>query len=121
MEGRSARRPTISGMAGHVPPVMADGFPELVAEIDRLLDAADPSNPLRGTVAQLPYYGRCECTPTCNVILTAPAGSAGTLLVELELDGEAVIWLSLDPTATAIVEIEVLDPEALGLPAGCAG
>jgi hypothetical protein len=104
-------------MAGHVPPVMADVLPDLVAEIDRLLDAADPSDPLRGTVAQLPYYGRCMCIPTCNVILTAPAGSAGTRLVELERDGEAVIWLSLDPTATAIVDIEVLDPQGFDLPA----
>jgi len=35
-------------------------------------------------------------------------------MVELECDGEDVIWLSLNPTATAITDIEVLDGRDLG-------
>lgn len=96
-------------------PLMKVAFPDLVAEIDRLLHIADPSHPLAGTVGELRYHGRCVCTPTCGNILTAPAGSAGTHLVQLERDDEDVIWLSLDPACTAVVDIEVLDETGLGI------
>ncbi|MEU4234776.1 hypothetical protein AB0F17_61775 [Nonomuraea sp. NPDC026600] len=35
-------------------------------------------------------------------------------MVQLERHGEGVIWLSLDPSATAITDIEVLDGRDLG-------
>jgi hypothetical protein len=90
-------------------------FPDLVVEIDRLLRLDDPLHLLAGTVGALRYYGRCACTPTCGNILTAPAGSAGPYLIQLERDGEDVIWLSLDPTCTAVVDIDVLDGTGLGV------
>jgi hypothetical protein len=94
---------------------MAVAFPGLVAEIDRLLRTADPSHPLAGTFEALRYHGRCACTPTCGNILTAPAGSSGPYLIQLERDGADVVWLSLDPTGTSIVDIEVLDTSGLDL------
>jgi hypothetical protein len=33
---------------------------------------------------------------------------------QLQRDGEDVIWLSLDPTATTVTDIEVLDGRDLG-------
>jgi hypothetical protein len=92
---------------------MAEASPELVAEIDRLLRLDDPEHPLIGTVGGLRYRGRCTCTETCNNLLTAPAGSAGPYVAQLERDGTDVIWLSLDPTCTTVVDIEVLDPSGL--------
>nr|BFE65108.1 hypothetical protein GCM10020063_096340 [Dactylosporangium thailandense] len=94
---------------------MAEVFPTLAAEIDRLLRLDDPSHPLAGTVGSLRFYGRCPCTATCTNLLTAPPGSAGPYLVQLERDGMDVIWLSLDPTGTTVVDIEVLDRNGLGL------
>lgn len=100
-------------------PRMAEAFPELVAEIDRLLQLDDPAHPIAGTVGDLRYHGRCTCTTTCNNLLAAPSGSAGPYLVQLERGGVDVIWLGLDPAGTTVVDIEVLDPAGLGLsPAG---
>lgn len=88
-------------------PLLAEVFPDLVAEILRLLDPEDT-----GLVEQIPtlrYYGRCACTPTCPALLTAPQGSPTPYLCELEGQGEPAIWLSLDPTGAWVVDVEVLD------------
>jgi hypothetical protein len=106
----------ISGMADAALVRMVDAFPGLVAEIDRLLELADRSSPLVGTVGHLSYYGRCRCSPTCNILLTAQASSAGTFMIQLERDGTDVIWLSLDEACTAIVDVEVLDEAEFDLP-----
>ncbi|MFF5232671.1 hypothetical protein [Dactylosporangium sp. NPDC000521] len=95
-------------------PRMADVFPMLVAEVDRLLRLDDPSHPLAGTVGELRFYGRCTCAKTCTNLLTAPAGSAGPYVAPLERDGIDVIWLSVDPTGTTVVDIKVLEPTGLG-------
>ncbi|MGI5175263.1 hypothetical protein ACQEVZ_02900 [Dactylosporangium sp. CA-152071] len=94
-------------------PRMAEVFPRLVAEVDRLLRLDDPSHPLAGTVGGLRFHGRCACTETCTNLLTAPPGAAGPYLALLERDGVDVIWLSLDPTCTTVVDIEVLEPTGL--------
>ncbi|MER7282155.1 hypothetical protein ABT369_47780 [Dactylosporangium sp. NPDC000244] len=73
----------------------------------------DPEDPLAGTVGDLRYYGRCTCTETCSNPLTAPTGSAGPHLAQLERNGTDVIWLSLNPSGTTVVDIEVLDPSGL--------
>jgi hypothetical protein len=96
-------------------PRMADAFPKLVAEIDRLLKLSDPGHPLADAIGGLRYHGRCTCTQTCNNLLTAPMGSAGPYLAQLEREGADVIWLSLDPTCTTVVDIEVLDPTGLDI------
>ncbi|GAA0968218.1 hypothetical protein GCM10009555_013190 [Acrocarpospora macrocephala] len=88
---------------------LRDVYPHLTANIVALL-APDP---LAATVDALPYLGRCTCTPTCVNLLTAPPGSAGYDLIELERGDEPVIWLNLNPSRTAIVDIEVLDPREL--------
>ncbi|MBO4273026.1 hypothetical protein [Microbispora triticiradicis] len=95
-------------------PRLADVFPDLATEIITLLREQDENDPLADTVEDLLFYGVCTCKPTCTNLLTALRGSSGCWVVQLEHDGEDVIWLSLDPTATAITDIEVLDGRDLG-------
>ncbi|NUK52447.1 hypothetical protein HRW14_19610 [Streptomyces lunaelactis] len=85
-------------------PRLADVFPEIAAEIVRLLRKDDAS--LAETVHELRYYGHCLCRPGCQAVLTAPAGSAGTAVCQLEDDGEYMIWLSLDPAGNTITDVE---------------
>jgi hypothetical protein len=92
---------------------LVDVFPELAAEIIALL-RADGDTTLAGVVDGLLYHGPCTCSPTCANLLTAPVGSSGSSMAELERDGEVVIWLSLDPAGTTITAIEVLDGRDLG-------
>ncbi|WP_436527266.1 hypothetical protein [Actinoplanes sp. HUAS TT8] len=96
-------------------PLMSDAFPELVAEIDRLLGLDDPLDQLIGTVGVRRFHGRCTCTAGCGNILTALPGSPGPYVLGLERDGLDVIWLNLDPAGTDVVSIEVLDPSDLDL------
>ncbi|MGW2827664.1 hypothetical protein [Streptomyces sp. NPDC001286] len=93
-------------------PLLADVFPELTADILRLLGPDDTV--LIEQVPALRYHGVCTCTATCSNLLTAPQGAPAPYLCELMEHDESVIWLSLDPTATAIVDIEVLDGRDLG-------
>ncbi|MFE1849076.1 hypothetical protein [Streptomyces sp. NPDC059489] len=94
-------------------PLFADVFPELTADILRLLDPDDTV--LIEQMPTLRYHGVCTCTPTCRSLLTAPQGSPTPYLCELKENDECVIWLSLDPTGTTIVDIEVLDGRDLGV------
>ncbi|WP_329375090.1 hypothetical protein [Streptomyces sp. NBC_01483] len=93
-------------------PRLADAFPALATEIAELLRAE--GEPLAEVVADLPYYGPCTCTATCINLLTAPPGSSGSSMIQLERDGMDIIWLSLDPSRTTITDIEVLDGRDLG-------
>jgi hypothetical protein len=93
---------------------LADVFPDLAADIALLLRAEDEDHPLAGTIEDLLFYGPCPCSPTCTNLLTAPLGSSGTWVAPLQRDGEHVIWLSLNPSATAVAAIEVLDGRDLG-------
>lgn len=95
-------------------PLLVDVFPDLVADIVVLLHAEDEDDSLADTVETLLFHGVCTCTATCTNLLTAPPGSSGSWMVQLERNGEDVIWLSLDPSATAITDIEVLDGRDLG-------
>ncbi|MER6950710.1 hypothetical protein ABT294_42500 [Nonomuraea sp. NPDC000554] len=101
-------------MAAAHHPRLAEVFPGLAADIIALLRAEDEGDPLADTVEDLLFYGVCTCTPTCTNLLTALPGSSGFWVVQLERDGEDVIWLSLNPTATVITDIEVLDGRDLG-------
>jgi hypothetical protein len=92
--------------------LVAEVFPALTADILRLLNPDDAV--LIRQVPTLRYYGACTCTPTCHNLLTAPQGSPTPYLRELEENSEPVLWLSLDPSATIIVDIEVLDGRDLG-------
>ncbi|MGW1673442.1 hypothetical protein [Streptomyces sp. NPDC002324] len=93
-------------------PLLADVFPELTADILRLLDPDDTV--LIEQIPALRYHGVCTCAPTCRSLLTAAQGSPTPFLCQLEEHDEVLIWLSLDPTATVIVGIEVLDGRDLG-------
>ncbi|MFD5566509.1 hypothetical protein [Streptomyces cadmiisoli] len=93
-------------------PLFAETFPGLAADILRLLD--DDDAVLIEQIPTLRYHGVCTCTPTCRNLLTAPQGSPTPYLCQLDEHDEAVIWLSLDPTASVIVDIEVLDGRDLG-------
>ncbi|WP_328514042.1 hypothetical protein OHB25_51935 [Streptomyces mirabilis] len=70
-------------------PQLADAFPALASEIAELLRA--DGEPLAEAVADLPYYGPCTCTATCINLLTAPHGSSGSSMIQLERDGMDVI------------------------------
>jgi hypothetical protein len=94
-------------------PRFADAFPALATEIAELLRAE--GEPLSEVIADLPYHGPCTCTATCNNLLTAPPGSSGSSMIQLERDGMDIIWLSLDPSRTTVTDIEVLDGRDLGL------
>ncbi|GII52404.1 hypothetical protein Pth03_07930 [Planotetraspora thailandica] len=95
-------------------PHLVDVFPDLTADIIALLRVQNENDPLADAVEDLLFYGVCTCSATCTNLLTAPPGSSSSWMVELERDGESVIWLSLNPTATAITDIEVLDGRDLG-------
>lgn len=87
--------------------LFAEVFPELTADIVRLL--GDDAPVLIAQIRALRFHGVCTCTPTCRAFLTAPQESPTSYLCELEEHDEVVIWLSLDPTGSVIVDIEVLD------------
>ncbi|MEU1622691.1 hypothetical protein ABZ479_36030 [Streptomyces sp. NPDC005722] len=91
--------------------LFAEAFPELAADILRLLEP--DGGVLSEQVPTLRYYGVCTCSATCHNLRTSPQGSPEPYICQLEEDGEAVIWLNLDPTGTAIVDIEVLDGRSL--------
>ncbi|WP_214103426.1 hypothetical protein [Acrocarpospora catenulata] len=88
---------------------LSEVYPRLAANIVTLLD----TDPLAATVGDLPYFGRCTCTPTCPTLLTAPQGAQGPAVRTLEREGVDVIWLGLDPGRTSIAGIEVLDDAEL--------
>ncbi|MER6266103.1 hypothetical protein [Streptomyces sp900105755] len=94
-------------------PRFADAFPALATKIAELLRAE--GEPLAEVIADLPYCGPRTCTATCNNLLTAPPGSSGCSMIQLERDGMDIIWLSLDPSQTTVTDIEVLDGRDLGL------
>ncbi|WP_066360624.1 hypothetical protein [Herbidospora mongoliensis] len=85
-------------------------YPRLARTIADLLLA----DPLAATVDDLPFLGPCTCSAGCANLLTAPPGSASPLPMTLLRDGKAVLTLSLDPSGTAIRDIEVLDAAVLG-------
>ncbi|WP_378742239.1 hypothetical protein [Nocardia brasiliensis] len=95
-------------------PRLAEVFPDLVTEIVDLLTPEDEH--LARTVPNLRFYGRCTCTPTCPVLLTAPFGSSSQWVVMLESDGEYVMLLNIDPAGPSVSGIEVLDGRDLVLP-----
>lgn len=94
-------------------PLFAEVFPELAADILRLLEP--DGGILSQQIPTLRYYGVCTCSATCHNLLTSPQGSPTPYVCQLEdANDEAVIWLNLDPTGRAIVDIEVLDGRDLG-------
>ncbi|MFE3059994.1 hypothetical protein [Nocardia sp. NPDC059239] len=97
-------------------PHLAEVFPDLVTEIVDLLEPEDEH--LAQTVRNLRFHGRCTCTLTCPVLLTAPLGSPNGAVVILESDGEPVMFLRIDPTGPShrVTGIEVLDGRDLALP-----
>lgn len=92
-------------------PRLAAVFPDLASDIAELLEAEDKN--LARTVSDLRFHGRCTCTPTCPVLLTAPFDSRGPWIVDLERDEQSVIWLILDWEGTSVTGIEVLDGREL--------
>ncbi|WP_297618112.1 hypothetical protein [Nocardia sp.] len=97
-------------------PRLAEVFPDLVTEIVGLLEPEDEN--LARTVRALRFYGRCTCTPTCPILLTAPLGSPSGGVVILESDGESIMFLWIDPTGPShrVIGIELLDGRNLVLP-----
>ncbi|MFB8003579.1 hypothetical protein [Nocardia sp. NPDC056000] len=100
-------------------PRLAEVFPDLVIEIVDLLEPADGN--LVRTVRNLRFYGRCTCTPTCPMLLTAPLGSPNGGVLVLESDGESVMFLHIHPAGPSdpshqVIGIEVLDGRDLVLP-----
>lgn len=103
-----------SGMTEVPFPRLAEVFPGLAIEVAQLLVAEDTR--LARTIQDLRFYGRCTCTPTCPVLLTAPFGSPSPGVIELERDGEPIALLNFDPAGRSVTGIEVLDGRDLTIP-----
>ncbi|MFE3000188.1 hypothetical protein ACFXG4_34970 [Nocardia sp. NPDC059246] len=95
-------------------PRLAEVFPGLAIEVAELLVAEDTR--LARTIQDLRFYGRCTCTPTCPVLLTAPVGSPSPGVIVLERDGEPIVLLNFDPAGRSVTGIEVLDGRDLFIP-----
>jgi hypothetical protein len=91
-------------------PRLAEVYPGLVTEIAAMLRTNYGEDALAEAVEELHFYGPCD--PGC--LMTAPPGSATPFVFTLEQDDEAVFLLNLDPTATTVTHIEVLDGRELG-------
>jgi hypothetical protein len=71
-----------------------------------------------GLAAILPrqgFYGRCGCEAGCRFVLTAPAGSSGSLMLWLEVGGNIVGEVSLDPDGRFVTNFDVSDCVAVGV------
>ncbi len=95
-------------------PRLADVLPSLATEVAELLVAKDAR--LARAIQDLQFHGRCTCTATCPVLLTAPVGSPSPGVIELERDGETVALLNFDPVGRSVTGIEVLDGRDLAVP-----
>ncbi|AYF75906.1 hypothetical protein D7D52_20995 [Nocardia yunnanensis] len=95
-------------------PRLAEVFPGLATEVTELL--VDEDARLARTIQDLRFYGRCTCTPTCPVLLTAPVGSPSPGIIVLERDGETIALLNFDPEQRSVTGIEVLDGRDLSVP-----
>lgn len=91
--------------------MLAEALPNLVADILDLLEPEDER--LARTILALPFHGRCSCTPTCPVLLTAPPGSPSGGIIMLERGEDCVFWLHYDAEHSAVTGIEVLDGREL--------
>lgn len=112
---------TVTGMTGpdrptELPrPTMATAFPDVTARVVALLNHMGHSD-LADSLAGQYFYGRCHCRPGCTFVLTAPPGSSGSLMVWLEIAGETVGEASLDPEGQTVTDLDISDPETLGIP-----
>ncbi|MFE7707278.1 hypothetical protein ACFU6I_16045 [Streptomyces sp. NPDC057486] len=88
---------------------LKDAYPDLVAEITELLRASQPGDPLADSIVDLPFYGVCSCSPTCEILLTKPSPVVAPWIVVLEREGEAVFFLGIDQSQATVSSVEVLD------------
>lgn len=95
------------------PPRLAEVLPDLANEVAELLEPENAD--LARTIPSLRFYGRCDCKPTCTVLLTAPPGSPTPYVLTLERDGRSVATLDIDPTGSAVTGIEIMDGRELFL------
>ncbi|GAB2550854.1 hypothetical protein [Nocardia heshunensis] len=95
-------------------PRLAEVFPGLAFEIAELLAVDDAR--LARSIQALPFLGRCTCTPTCPVLLTAPLGSPSPGIIDLERDGDTIVLLHYDPAGRSVTGIEVVDGRDLSIP-----
>lgn len=96
-------------------PVMAAAFPEAVTRIvEALRQMGYPD--LADSLPSQQFYGRCQCKPGCSFALTAPPGSAGSLMIWLEASGEIIGEASLDPQGKTITNFDIGNPKKLDIP-----
>ena len=96
-------------------PAMAVILPEVTAQIAAVLHQMGYRD-LAETLPCQRFYGRCPCKPGCTFALTAPQGSSGTGMVWLEIDGQTIGQASVSPDRRAITDVELTDPQTLGIP-----
>ncbi|MDG4826362.1 hypothetical protein O7635_31310 [Asanoa sp. WMMD1127] len=87
---------------------MAVAFPDVTARVVAVLREMGYGDLADSLPAQR-FYGHCRCRDGCSFLLTAPPGSSGSLMIWLEVSGEAVGEVSLDPPGRMITEIEIGD------------
>ncbi|MDI2128143.1 hypothetical protein [Yinghuangia seranimata] len=92
-------------------PLFREAFPEMTAEIVEML-RAEGDEAFADQIAELRYYGRCLCTPTCKGLSTDSRRRGSGLMVILPTE-EPVFWLDVDDAGTTVLAIEVLDGRAV--------
>jgi hypothetical protein len=101
-------------VAGMGVPLLCEVLPEVSAVLARALAGLGEPE----LAARLPFqgfHGRCGCKPDCRFVLTAPAGSSGSLMLWLEVDGDIAGEVSLDPDGRFVTDFEISDCAALGI------
>jgi hypothetical protein len=95
-------------------PLLIEVFPQVTEVVATIL--ADMNEPeLAASLLGQQFHGRCDCVPGCRFVLTAPAGSAGSLMLWLEAAGDVVGEVSLDPSGTFVTNLDIGDCAAVGI------
>jgi hypothetical protein len=111
MSGSEAARRSAAGVGV---PLLREVLPEIsVALAGTLTGLGEPE--LAASLPFLGFHGRCGCKPGCRFVLTAPAGSSGSLMLWLEVGDDIVGEVSLDQDGMLITAFEISDCAALGI------
>jgi hypothetical protein len=94
---------------------MGEAFPDVTSVLVGLLAELGEAD-LAARLPRQGFYGRCDCKPGCRFVLTAPAGSSGSRMLWLEVGGEIVGEVSLDPDGRFVTNFELRDCAAVDIP-----
>lgn len=115
MNARRSRHGAPADRSGFDQPLMREAFPLATSRVAEILVELGESR-LAERLLDQRFYGRCDCRPDCQFVLTAPAGSSGPYMLWLEVAGEIVGEVSLDPDGTFVTNFVITDCPAAGIP-----